>query len=234
MSRDSLPPHDPITGEIIEEIDLDIEDIIGDILDDDIEIDISIEATEKTVEVEVEPAKTGEEIMRNTKKYLSLMEAFDIDAGNMEENMQKEKEKIVESLTPAHYKEEPQIVESIIDADDLISDFSLIRENLRQNIKSTSTILEKFGLDLASSHAEDVSGQMLMGYSELIKSANTSMKLLIDTYSTVSKTQVEIKKLLAVNKDLDVENGAADAQVVNNTINFTGTPAELLASLKEN
>lgn len=173
------------------------------------------------------------EVLRNAKKYLGLMEAFEVDAGNMEINMQVEKTRIVEDLTPDHYKEDV-IIESIIDADNLIEDFAMIRKNLQSNIKSTAIILEKFGHDLASSHAEDVSGQMLMGYSELIKSANTSMKLLIDSYERVAKIQVEVKKLLSENKDLDIENGDAEATTVNNVINFTGTPAELLASLSDN
>lgn len=189
-------PHDPVTGEIIEEIE--------------------------------EP-----ESLRNAKKYLGLMEVFNIDAGNMEQNLQEEKQKIVNDLTPDHYKE-PIITESIIDADNLIEDFAMIRKNLQSNIKATATILEKFGQDLASSHAEDVSGQMMVGYSELIKSANTSMKLLIDSYERVAQIQISIKKLLSENKDLDIKNGDAEASTVNNIVNFTGTPAELLASLKDN
>jgi hypothetical protein len=176
--------------------------------------------------------KTGEESLREAKKFLGLMEAFEIEAGNMESNMIKEKEKIIKEVTPEQYSE-PQIVNSIIETDDLMSDFSLIRINLRKNIKSTSTLLEKFGQDLAASHAEDVSGQMLLGYSELIKSANTSMKLLIDTYSTVAKTQNEIKKLINLNKNLDNEIGDnIEDNSVTNIVNFVGTPAEMLASLK--
>ena len=188
-------PHDPITGEILEE--------------------------EKTPEV----------LLRDAKKYLGLMEAFEIDSGNMEVNMQVEKTKMLEELTPEHYKEEA-IVESIIDSQNLIEDFAMIRKNLQNSIKATTTILEKFGQDLAMSHAEDVSGQMMIGYSELIKSSNSSMKLLIDSYERVAKIQVEVKKLISQNKDLDIENGIIEATTVNNTINFTGTPAELLASLK--
>jgi len=171
-----------------------------------------------------------EEIMRDSKKFSTLCDVFDIDAGNMEENMLVEKKKIIEDLTPEQYKE-PLIVQSIIDTDELMEDFTLIRINLRKNIKSTSMLLEKFGEDLAGSHAEDVSGQMLLGYSELIKSANTSMKLLIDTYSTVSKTQNEIKKLIHQNKDIDEQN---NGDITNNSITFIGSPAELLDSLLNN
>ena len=172
-----------------------------------------------------------DETLIEAKKYLGLMEAFDVKAGNMEENMKVEKEKILELVTPEQYLE-PSIVETIIDTNDLMEDFSLIRVNLRKNIKSTATILEKFGDDLAVSNAEEVSGQILLGYSELIKSSNTSMKLLIDTYSTVAKTQTEIKKLISTNKDLD-ENNENSGGTTNNIVNFIGTPAELLERLRE-
>ena len=166
--------------------------------------------------------------------FTSLCDVFEIDTGNMEANMQVQKKKIIEELTPEQYKE-PEIVQSIIETDELMSDFTLIRSNLRVNIKSTSTLLEKFGNDLSASHAEDVSGQMLLGYSELIKSANTSMKLLIDSYSSVAETQVRIKKLISTNKDLDKQNSeeGADKGIpgVTNIVNFVGSTSDLLATL---
>jgi len=177
-------------------------------------------------------SSSPEEVIRDSKKFMSLCDVFEIDAGEMEENMLKEKEKTLKAITPEHYKEEIEVT-SIIETDDLMFDFTLIRKNLRNNIQSTSTLLEKFGEDLGSSHAEDVSGQMLLGYSELIKSVNTSMKLLIDSYSSVAKTQTEIKKLISLNKDLDEKNSEADeTSSVTNIVNFVGTPAEMLANLK--
>jgi len=204
--EDRIEQYDKITGEFIENEEAITEKILN---------------------------STPEEVLRDSKKFMSLCDVFEIDAGNMEENMQKQKQELIEAVTPEHYKgETAELVQnSIIEADDLIEDFTLIRENLRRNIKSTSTLLEKFGGDLAASHAEDVSGQMLLGYSELIKSANTSMKLLIDSYSTVSKTQVEIKKLLSVNKDLDNENGEGDTTNIQNNY-ILGSTNELLEQLK--
>jgi len=175
-----------------------------------------------------------DEVLRDSKKFLSLCEAFDINAGNMEENMQNEKKKIIDSLTTSDLQnvDVENVNTSIIETEDLMKDFSFIRKNLRANIDSTSILLEKFGNDLSASHAEDVSGQMLLGYSELIKSSNTSMKLLIESYSSVSKTQNEIKKLIQENKTIESEQSQIDNSVTN-VVNFVGTPYEMLESLKK-
>ena len=175
--------------------------------------------------------QSPEEMMRNSKKFMSLCEAFEIDAGNMEKNIQEIKEKEIELLTPEYNKDnkEEQLIE-VIDTDNIKEDIHLIRENLRANVKAIGTILSKFGEDLISTHADDVSGSVLMGYSELVKSHTTSMKLLIDIHKTAAETLVSVKKLLSEAEEIDIENNGDTT--INNTINFTGTPAELLESLK--
>lgn len=182
--------------------------------------------------------------LRDAKKYMNLMEAFDLKAGNMEENMKFQKNEILlelnkakdikDSLISSEISDLKNIEESIIDSDELIADFSLIRKNLRTNIKSTSLLLEKFGCDLGSSNLEDLNADMVSAYSELIKSSNTSMKLLIDSYSIVSKTQIEIKRLVRTNKELDDNN--SDEPNINSTniINFIGTSSEMMKRVREN
>jgi translation initiation factor 2 alpha subunit (eIF-2alpha) len=175
---------------------------------------------------------TPEEMIRDSKKFMSLCEVFEVDAGNMEENIKKMKEQEIELLTPEFNKEikEDTLIE-VIDTDSIKEDITLIRANLRANVKAIGTILGKFGEDLITTHADDVSGSVLMGYSELVKSHTTSMKLLIDIHKTAAETLVSVKKLLSEAEEIDIENNGDTT--INNTINFTGTPAELLASLKD-
>jgi predicted nucleotide-binding protein (sugar kinase/HSP70/actin superfamily) len=179
--------------------------------------------------------QTPEEMIRDSKKFMSLCEVFEVDAGNMEKNIQEMKEKEVQLLTPSYNSDntEPSsddLIE-VIDTDSIKEDINLIRENLRANVKAIGTILSKFGTDLIGTHADDVSGSVLMGYSELVKSHTLSMKLLIDIHKTAAETLVSVKKLLSEAEEIDIENNSETT--INNTINFTGTPAELLASLKE-
>lgn len=188
---------------------------------------INYETGEVFTEVSIEPEEP--EALREAKKYLGLIEAFNISAEGMEENLIKEKERNLASVTPEHYKN-PEIVSSIISTDELLDDFNTIRKNLKSNIKATAIILEKFGEDIASSHAEDISGSLLMGYSELVKSANSSMKLLMDSYSNVAETQLKVKKLITQVKDL--EDGEEGGDTYNTQNIFVGSTADLLKKLK--
>jgi len=178
--------------------------------------------------------ETPEEMVRNSSKFMSLCEAFEIDAGNMEANIEKVKEEEVAVLVDQY--QDNSTVDSLLDVistDNLKDDIKIIRDNLRNNVKAIGTILGKFGSDLIATHADDVSGSVLMGYSELVKSHTTSMKLLIDIHKTAAETLVQVKKIASEAKDIEnEENGKIGT--VNNTINFTGTPAELLESLKNN
>ena len=178
--------------------------------------------------------QSPEELIRDSKKFMSLCEVFEVDAGNMESNIQEMKKQEVELLTPDynHDNLDSEELLSVISTDNLKEDITLIRKNLRSNVQAIGTILSKFGTDLIATHADDVSGSVLMGYSELVKSHTSSMKLLIDIHKTAAETLVSVKKLTSEAKD--IEDEANGETTINNTINFTGTPAELLANLKEN
>jgi len=183
--------------------------------------------------------KNPKEMFRESKKFLSLCETFNIDADGMEENIIKMKEQQKELLTPEFIKnnedKELDLID-VISTDNLKQDISLIRDNLRANVKAIGTILGKYGDDLIASHADDVSGSVLMGYSELVKSHTNSMKLLMDIHKTSAQTLVELKKLVSQAEVLDSQNNQGNQGDItnntNNTINFIGTPQELLESLK--
>lgn len=171
--------------------------------------------------------------LREAKTFLGLMEALDITSGNMESSLINEKEKIMEEITP-DILEDVELNTSLIDSNELLSDFVMIREALRDDIKTTRTILNTLGIDIAASHADDLSGSLIMAFAELKKGNVASIKMLMDSYSSVGETQLKIKKLITEIKD--IENGEVERKEgsTQNIINFVGTPAELLANLKTN
>ncbi len=176
-------------------------------------------------------SQSPEEMIRDSKKFMSLCEVFNVDSGNMEANIQKNKEEQVTLITEEYAEDiSPNSLMDVISTDNLKDDIHIIRENLRANVKAIGTILGKFGSDLIASHAEDVSGSVLMGYSELVKSHTLSMKLLIDIHKTSAETLVQVKKILSEAKDIE---DSSNGETINNTINFVGTPSELLASLRK-
>lgn len=164
--------------------------------------------------------------IRNARKFLNLAKAFEVSAQGLEENMTKRNKEIAES-----YIDDEDVQESVIEIEALIDDFSLIRKTLKSNIVSISGILSKYSEDLLSSHAEDVSGSVLLGYSELIKASNSTMKLLIDTYDSVSKTQLNIKKLKIESKSID-DKQDKDSGTINIQNNFIGSTSDILKKIK--
>lgn len=169
--------------------------------------------------------------LREAKKYLGLIEAFDVSADGMEENLTKHKEEILQELSIIDDKPD-EITTSIIESEELLDDFLLVRQSLRDDINATRVLLQKLSDDMSASHSDDLSGAMVMAYAELKKGNVTAMKLLIDSYSSVAETQLKVKKLITEIKDLDDkennENGTVNIQN-----NFIGTTADILAKLKE-
>jgi len=170
-----------------------------------------------------------DDILRDAQSYLGLMETFDIvQGGNMEKNILAEKEKINKSLEILD--EIPEVLNtSLINSDELLKDFIMVREALRDDITTTRVLLKKLGEDMASTHADDLSGTIVMAYAELKKGNVASMQMLMDSYGKVAKTQLDVKKLITEIKELEGE--PQEEGSVTNIVNFVGTPAEMLASL---
>jgi len=170
-----------------------------------------------------------DEELNKAKKFLNIMNEFEISSGNMEKNINIVETEIIKDLKPIHYQEEA-IIESIIDTKNLIEDFTLIRTNLKTNIETVTIMLTKLGNEISTSEAEDINPEILKGYSELIKSSNNSMKLLIDSYERVAKVQSEVKKFI---KNIEDENNEGSTINTTNTTNnvFIGSSKDLLKSL---
>jgi hypothetical protein len=201
VKDEQLPPHNPETGEIINE--------------------------EEQHEQELE----GNKHYREAQKFLGLIEAFDVEAKGMEKNLQETKTEILEDLEIIDEVPE-ELNSSLIESDELLSDFILVRQSLRDDIKATRILLQKLSEDMSSSHADDLSGSMVMAYAELKKGNVTSMKLLMDSYSSVAKTQLDVKKLITEMKSIEDKEESEEGSSVNIQNNFIGTTADVLAKLK--
>ena len=201
---------------LLDMADDEFDDMIDDILDDENE-DIQ-----------------EDEILRDAKKFLSLMEEFDIKEGsNMETNLQKNKKDIIQSkVTLVTDDDVKEYTTSIVESNELLEDFILIRETLRDDIKATRIVLAALSEDLSSTSAEDMNGQVVLAFSDMKKSNVKSMELLINSYEKVAQTQLSVKKLTQELKtEDDRQNQTGNGTSIQNAM-FVGSPAELLASLQ--
>jgi len=147
------------------------------------------------------------------KKYIGLMEAFEIEAGNMEEQLIENKNELAElaeenrsvSIENTLTADSSMIVE-----EDMVNDFSLVRRVLRNTLEKIDLIIDKFGKDMATSNSEDISAAFITSFSELVKSSNDTAKNLTDMYGKAAKTQLDVKKLLSEIKDMDEKEGNSE------------------------
>ena len=221
----------PECNEIICECEVESHDTItGEIMDDDYCPDCGIPRIDGC-ECDDLGDEQEDKTLREAKKFLGLIEAFDTTADGLEDNLIKEKEKINKELEIID--DIPEVLNStLISSDELLSDFVLVRQSLRDDIIATRILLKKLSEDMSGTHADDLSGAMVMAYAELKKGNVTSMKLLMDSYSSVAETQLKVKKLIteiqSIENQEDTESGTINVQN-----NFIGTTADILAKLKK-
>ena len=220
------------------EIDKLLEGIYDDSYDQDSEDDQDELDNNETLAEAEEIIDDVDETLRDAKKFLSLMEEFDIkDGSNMEANLQKNKKEIIESRVKLQTQDETiKLTSSIIESNELLEDFILVRETLREDIKNTRIVLSKLSEDLGSISAEDLNGQVVLAFSEMKKSNVKSMELLINSYEKVAQTQLSVKKLtqeLKVQESREEQENGSDGAHIDNAI-FVGDAAQLLESLKKN
>jgi len=210
----------------------------SDELDNDETLAEAYTEAEEIVEEIIEDDVKVDETLRDAKKFLSLMEEFDIkDGSNMEANLQKNKKEIIESRVELQTQDETiNLTSSIIESNELLEDFILVRETLREDIKNTRVVLSKLSEDLGSISAEDLNGQVVLAFSDMKKSNVKSMELLINSYEKVAQTQLSVKKLtqeLKVQESREEQENGSNGAHIDNAI-FVGDAATLLESLKKN
>jgi len=166
------------------------------------------------------------------QKFIGLIEAFDTSTKGLEDNLVQQKESTLKDLEIVDDIPE-ELNMSLIESDELLNDFILVRGALRDDISSTRVLLKKLSEDMASTNGDDISSSLVASYAELKKGSVASMKLLMDSYSSVAETQLKIKKLVQEIKTIENKESNEVGGTTNIQNNFTiGTTADILKSLK--
>ena len=171
---------------------------------------------------------------KNSKKYLKLIEEFDTDAQAMEVELQKNRDEVKETIKSQKVILNEEQQNNLIKSEELLNDFSLVREALREDIQSSKLLIAKLAEDMMLLDSEEISGSLVQAFAELKKGNVTSMKLLMETYSNVAETQLKIKKFLKEHAKLEKEENETAKSITNvqiNTGSFEGTLTDLLTSI---
>lgn len=166
----------------------------------------------------------------NSKKFLKLIEEFNTSAEGMEQELQKERNEIIAKVKDEEIQLNEEQQSNLIKSEELLNDFSLVREALREDIKSTKLLIEKLSQDMLLMDGEEISGSLVQAFAELKKGNVTSMKLLMDTYSNVAETQLKIKKFLKEQEKISEEKFSNTTNIQINS--FEGTMTDLLKTIK--
>ena len=199
-----------------------IDDILGDVLE-------KIEESDAKPDIVIEDNKPK----ANIDKFNGLLEAFDIGSDGLAENIQAHKDDIMNDLSTVNtssIKLPEEVTTSLVNTENMIEDHEFVRQVLKEDISATRIVVAKLAEEISTQDMDELNGQVTEAYASIKKANMQSMKLLLDSYTTVAETQVKIKKIANEIKALD--QGLDKGSVTNNTVNFIGTPAELLASIK--
>ena len=212
-----------------------IDEILGDVLD-------TVEEADSAPTFITNPNDGKPQV--NIEKFDKLLEAFDINEGNMSANIQNTKNEVMKELQELQELQEntsntsnitpvsselTEITTSIVNTDELIKDHILVREALREDIASTRIVVSKLAEEIATSDMDQLNGQVTEAFASIKKSNVLSMKLLIDSYTMIAETQNKIKKLASELKTID--NNENNTTIENNI--FVGSPSDLLDHLKK-
>ena len=162
------------------------------------------------------------------KKYEGLAASFEVTTAEMEEDLKQKVQEIKSANIVAKSVENAEIVRDMTsNVSHLSNDFSIMRETLLENIKSSQIILSSFSNEIVA-NGSDTNPKLLSAYSELLESCNNSIKLLGGIYKDISETHLKIKKLLAT--EGNASEGTESQGNTNNTIIFANT-ADLLKEI---
>ena len=162
------------------------------------------------------------------KKYEGLAASFEVTTAEMEEDLKQKVQEIKSASIVSKSAENAEIVRDMTsNVSNLSNDFSIMRETLLENIKSSQVILSSFSNEIVA-NGSDTNPKLLSAYSELLESCNNSIKLLGGIYKDISETHLKIKKLLAT--EGNASEGTESQGNTNNTIIFANT-ADLLKEI---
>lgn len=162
------------------------------------------------------------------KKYEGLANSFAVTTASMEEELKNKVTEIKQACEKSSSSDNFEIIQDMSsNVSNLSNDFSIMRETLLSNIKSSKIILSSFGDEIVA-NGSDTNPKLLSAYSELLESCNNSIKLLGGIYKDISETHLKIKKLLATEQSsIDETQPRSETK---NTIIFANT-SELLKQI---
>ena len=162
------------------------------------------------------------------KKYEGLANSFAVTTASMENELKNKVTEIKQACDVSKSSDNFEIIQDMSsNVSNLSNDFSIMRETLLSNIKSSKIILSSFGDEIVA-NGSDTNPKLLSAYSELLESCNNSIKLLGGIYKDISETHLKIKKLLATEQSsIDETQPRSETK---NTIIFANT-SELLKEI---
>ena len=162
------------------------------------------------------------------KKYEGLANSFAVTTASMENELRNKVTEIKQACDVSKSSDNFEIIQDMSsNVSNLSNDFSIMRETLLSNIKSSKIILSSFGDEIVA-NGSDTNPKLLSAYSELLESCNNSIKLLGGIYKDISETHLKIKKLLATEQSsIDDTQPRSETK---NTIIFANT-SELLKEI---
>ena len=121
----------------------------------------------------------------------------------------------------------------LINLNNLLEDFSYIRNTLKENSENGKRILNTVSNEILASDPETLS-EMVASYSDLNRSLTDTMKLYLQTYKDISNIILNLEKvkqgLSKTENNLNINNFGADKEDVNNVIKST---AEIIEKIRQ-
>ena len=166
--------------------------------------------------------------MNSLARYEGLANSFAVTTASMENELKNKVTEIKQACDVSKSSDNFEIIQDMSsNVSNLSNDFSIMRETLLSNIKSSKIILSSFGDEIVA-NGSDTNPKLLSAYSELLESCNNSIKLLGGIYKDISETHLKIKKLLATEQSsIDETQPRSETK---NTIIFANT-SELLKEI---
>ena len=121
----------------------------------------------------------------------------------------------------------------LINLNNLLEDFSYIRNTLKENSENGKRILNTVSNEILASDPETLS-EMVASYSDLNRSLTDTMKLYLQTYKDISNIILNLEKvkqgLSKTENNLNINNFGSDKEDVTNVIKST---AEIIERIRQ-
>ncbi len=231
--------------------ELDILDDLDDLFEEADKIEETIIEVKETLEtevipdVEVEPIQidvmTDDNIEKAQKsntqssnvihKYAKLADAFEIKVDSMSEDIEDILDTTKDELVAYHKTNEltEDVKDSAFNIDLLTSDFGTMRKTILDTLKDGRLVQQKYTDEILLSSVADISPQILLGFSELMKAVAKQVELLSKIYKDVAETQVKLKSYMKKEQMIADANGEGSDGTTNIQNNYIMTTQELIS-----